>query len=120
MFRVLILEETKTRCGADCPFYEPSGIVRDMQDLPLQTHCRLTMQAIIPDCEYFNMRNLRQAQVTEDEVRAMFKAIGRQPKRVTRVTQIAIPQFYGREATWRPKGFANSDKSAFKHEDEWR
>ncbi len=64
-------------CGTDCPFYTDKGQVTGVRGVPLKTHCRMTMNPWMVDCDIYNVRCLDKIEVTEDEFKRMLQAIGR-------------------------------------------
>lgn len=62
MYRLIAIEEGGIACGAGCPYYEPSGVVRDVRELPMKGHCRGVMEDIVVNCEKLNPRRLYKGQ----------------------------------------------------------
>ena len=58
MYRLIAIEEGGIACGAGCPYYEPSGVVRDVRGLPMKGHCRGVTEDIVVNCEKLNPRRL--------------------------------------------------------------
>ena len=69
------------KCSSACPFYTDTGQVSGFNG-PLQTHCRGTMQHLIVDCDYFNPMRIEKIEVTEEQWKAMQKAIHKRAKKV--------------------------------------
>ena len=68
-------------CSKDCPYYAKEGWVRGVNGVPLKTHCRGTMQDIIVDCDKFNIQTVEKLQVTDDQWKAMQRAIGKRARK---------------------------------------
>lgn len=77
----MVASKGRTPCGNDCPYYEPSGLVRCIGGTK-QTHCRLLMQPYWLDCNAFDVRTLRRMEVSDEEFNQMLLAVGKQPLRV--------------------------------------
>ena len=58
MYRLVAIEEGGIACGAGCPYYEPSGVVRDVRGLPMKGHCRGVTEDIVVNCEKLNPKQL--------------------------------------------------------------
>ena len=68
-------------CTADCPFYTETGWVTGVRGVPIKTHCRATMAPFIIDCDVFNSRTIEKIEVTEEEWKAMQKAVHKRAKK---------------------------------------
>ena len=81
MRQVVSVEKGGGPCRTDCPFYSESGWVRGVRGIPLKTHCRATMEAISVDCDIFNSMTVEKMEVTDEQWKAMQKAIGKKAKK---------------------------------------
>ena len=61
-------------CSQDCPFYTETGVVRGING-PLKTHCRMTMNPWMIDCDIYNVHCIDKVEVTEAEWKAMLHAV---------------------------------------------
>ena len=68
-------------CSKDCPYYAAEGWVRDVNGIPVKTHCRGTMQHIVIDCDKFNSQTIEKLEVTDEQWKNMQKAIGKRAKK---------------------------------------
>lgn len=62
-------------CSTDCPFYTETGKVTGVRGVPLKTHCRMTMNPWMVDCDIYNPNNIHKVDVTEEEFQTMLKAV---------------------------------------------
>ena len=62
------------KCSSACPFYTETGVVRGING-PLKTHCRMTMNPWMIDCDIYNPMCLEKLEVTEEQWKAMQKAV---------------------------------------------
>ena len=56
--QIVVIEEGGVKCSSACPFYEESGVVRDVRGLPMKGHCRGVTEDIVVNCEKLNPRRL--------------------------------------------------------------
>ena len=68
-------------CSKDCPYYAEEGWVRDVNGIPVKTHCRGTMQDVVINCDKFNPQSVMKMTVTEEEWQSMQAAIGKRAKK---------------------------------------
>ena len=52
-------------CSCACPFYEESGIVRGLYNMPLKTHCRMVMNPWMVDCDKYDPMCIDKMEVRE-------------------------------------------------------
>ena len=71
---VLAIRKGGVKCSSACPFYTESGVVRGFNG-KLKTHCRMTMHPWMVDCDHFNPMCIDKVEVTEDQWKAMLKAV---------------------------------------------
>ena len=62
-------------CGTDCPFYTDKGQVTGVRGVPLKTHCRMTMNPWMVDCDIYNPMCLDKLEVTEEQWKVMQRAV---------------------------------------------
>lgn len=63
-------------CSCACPFYEESGIVRGLYNMPLKTHCRMVMNPWMVDCDKYDPMCIDKMEVSEEQFQQMQQAIG--------------------------------------------
>ena len=68
-------------CSKDCPYYAEEGWVRDVNGIPVKTHCRGTMQKIVIDCDKFTPSSIGKMTVTDEQWQSMQAAIGKRAKK---------------------------------------
>ena len=71
---LIALRKGGAKCSSACPFYTETGVVRGING-PLQTHCRMTMNPWMVDCDIYNPMCLDKLEVTEEQWKAMQKAV---------------------------------------------
>lgn len=79
--QLIALRKGGTKCSSACPYYQESGWVRGMYGVPLKTHCRATMQDVIVDCDVWNPMQIEKLNVTEEQWKAMQKAVHKRAKK---------------------------------------
>ena len=71
---LIAIRKAGVKCSSACPFYTETGVVRGING-PLQTHCRMTMNPWMVDCDIYNPMCLDKLEVTEEQWKAMQKAV---------------------------------------------
>lgn len=71
---IVAIRKGGVKCSSACPFYTETGVVRGING-PLQTHCRMTMNPWMIDCDIYNPMCLEKLEVTEVQWKAMQKAV---------------------------------------------
>ena len=71
---LIAIRKGGVKCSSACPFYTETGVVRGING-PLQTHCRMTMNPWMIDCDIYNPMCLDKLEVTEEQWKAMQKAV---------------------------------------------
>ena len=71
---LIAIRKDGVKCSSACPFYTETGVVRGING-PLQTHCRMTMNPWMVDCDIYNPMCLDKLEVTEEQWKAMQKAV---------------------------------------------
>lgn len=69
------------KCSSACPWYTESGKVRGIDQMPLKTHCRMTMHPWMVDCDQFDPCRIETVEVSEEQWQEMLAAVGRKAKR---------------------------------------
>ena len=72
---LIALRKGGAKCSSACPFYEESGVVRGING-PLKTHCSMTMNPWMADCDIYNPLCIDKLEVTEAQWRKMQAAVG--------------------------------------------
>ena len=78
---ILAFQKGGVKCSSACPFYIEKGEVPGVADAPLKTHCRMTMNPWMVDCDLFDTHHIFKMRVSEEEWRTMQQSIGRKAKR---------------------------------------
>ena len=84
MMFVVAIKEGGIACGAGCPYYEESGVVRGYGG-PLKTHCRMVMNPWQFDCDKFNPKCMYVAQVPVEKVKSIEKALSVKFRRIRKL-----------------------------------
>ena len=71
---LIAIRKGGVKCSSACPFYTETGVVHGING-PLQTHCRMTMNPWMIDCDIYNPMCLEKLEVTEEQWKAMQKAV---------------------------------------------
>ncbi|MCR5533114.1 MAG: hypothetical protein K6F10_04460 [Paludibacteraceae bacterium] len=100
------------KCSSACPFYSEAGEIRGING-PLQTHCRMTMNPWMIDCDIYNPMCIEKLEVTEEQWKAMQKAIGKKAKKERKPYDPNHEDIHTVGCDWtRGKGKWNSLKSS--------
>lgn len=99
------------RCDATCPFYSDAPEVRGLGG-KLRTHCRMTMQTWMADCDHFDVRCIETLTVSEEEWATMQAAVRKKARKKKWLypEQHEVIHVVGCEWT-RSKGRHNKNKS---------
>ena len=73
---IIAIRRGGVKCSSACPFYTESGVVRGING-PLKTHCRMTMNPWMVDCDIYNPMCLEKMEVSEAQWKAMQKTAGK-------------------------------------------
>ena len=79
--QLIALRKGGVKCSSACPYYEEKGWVKGVHGVPLKTHCRGTMQTVIVDCDVWDPHNIEKLEVTEEQWKAMQKAVQKRAKK---------------------------------------
>ena len=104
-------------CSKDCPFYAETGWVRDVNGIPVKTHCRGTMQRIIIDCDKFNPNTIEKLEVTDEQWKTMQHAVGKRAKKERKPYDPNHAEIH--PVGWNWKNAVNRAPVAEKNEDKW-
>ena len=98
-------------CSQDCPFYTETGVVRGING-PLKTHCRMTMNPWMIDCDIYNVHCIDKVEVTEAEWNRMLQAVHKRAIRQRKLYPEDHENANEVGCEWtRSKGLHNRDKS---------
>lgn len=110
--QVIALRRGGAKCSSACPFYEEKGWVRGFYGVPLKTHCRMTMNEWMVDCDVYNPLCIDKMDVTEAQWERMQRTIGQKAVRVRKEYPDEHEEIHGVGCEWtRGKGRYNADKS---------
>ena len=99
-------------CTAECPFYTETGKVRGIDNLPIPTHCLMTMHPWMADCDIYNPCQIDTLEVTEEQWITMQQAVNKQAKRQRKLYPEEHAEIHAPGCEWtRSKGRFNAVKS---------
>ena len=102
-------------CSKDCPFYTETGKVTGVRGIPLKTHCRMTMNPWMADCDIYNVHCIDKLEVTEEQWKAMQKAVHKRAIRQRKLYPEDHDEIHPVGCEWtRSKGKWNSVKAEIK------
>ena len=61
---LIAIRKGGVKCSSACPFYTETGVVRGING-PLNTHCRMTMNPWMIDCDIYNPMCIDKMEITE-------------------------------------------------------
>lgn len=106
------LRKGGVKCSSACPFYTETGRVNGING-PLATHCRMTMNPWIADCDIYNVHCIDKLEVTEEQWKTMQKAVKKRAIRQRKLYPEDHAEIHPVGCEWtRSKGTWNADKSA--------
>ena len=109
---LIAIRKGGVKCSSDCPFYTETGVVRGING-PLKTHCRMTMNTWMIDCDVYNPMCVDKLEVTEEQWKTMLKAVHKRAVRQRRLYPEEHAEIHAVGCEWtRSKGKWNSEKSA--------
>ena len=73
---LIAIRKGGVKCSSACPFYTETGVVHGING-PLPTHCRMTMNPWMIDCDIYNPMCIEKMQVTEAQWKKMQSIIGK-------------------------------------------
>ena len=121
---LIAIRKGASPCSTDCPFYTEKGWVRGVNGVPLKTHCRMTMNPWMADCDIYNPLCIDKLEVTEAQWRKMQAAVGLKAIRQRKQYPDEHDEIHAVGCTWTrrrasageqpfgSKGKHNADKSA--------
>ena len=99
------------KCSSACPFYTETGVVKGING-PLKTHCRMTMNPWMVDCDIYNPMCLEKMEVSETQWKAMQKAVHKRAIRQRKLYPEDHAEIHPAGCEWtRSKGRWNATKS---------
>ena len=72
---LIAIRKGGVKCSSACPFYTETGKVTGVRGVPLKTHCRMTMNPWMVDCDIYNPCNIHKVEVSEEEFQKMLKTV---------------------------------------------
>lgn len=100
------------KCSSACPFYTDTGVVRGING-PLKTHCRMTMNPWMVDCDIYNPMCIDKMEVSEEQWKTMQKAVHKRAIRQRKLYPEDHENANQVGCEWtRSKGKWNSEKSS--------
>ena len=109
---IVALREGGSPCSTDCPFYTETGKVTGVRGVPLKTHCRMTMNPWMADCDVYNVRCIDKMEVSEEEWKAMQKAVHKKAIRQRKLYPEEHEEIHHIGENTRDKGKWNATKSS--------
>ena len=107
---IVALREGGSPCSKDCPFHEEDGVVPGING-PLKTHCRATMETVSVDCDVYNVRCIDKMEVSEEEWKAMQRAVRKKAIRQRKLYPEEHEEIHHIGENTRDKGKWNAEKS---------
>ena len=98
-------------CSTDCPFYTDTGVVKGYNG-PLKTHCRMTMNPWIVDCDIFNVHCIEKLEITEQQWKNMQQAVHKRAKKVIKHIPDDHAEIHPVGWSWTHQDKWNAQKSA--------
>ena len=71
---IIGIRKGRTKCSSAGPFYEESGVVRGING-PLKTHCSMTMNPWMLDCDVYDPLCIDKLEVSEEQWKQMQHAV---------------------------------------------
>jgi len=110
---IIALRKGGSPCSKDCPFYTETGKVTGVRGIPLKTHCRMTMNPWMADCDIYNVHCIDKLEVTEEQWKTMQRAVHKRAIRQRKLYPEDHAEIHAVGCEWtRSKGRWNSTKSA--------
>ena len=110
---LIALRKGGVKCSSACPFYTETGRVTGVRGIPLETHCRMTMNPWMADCDIYNVHCIDKLEVTEEQWSIMQQAIRKKAIRQRKLYPEDHAEIHAVGCEWtRSKGKWNSEKSA--------
>ena len=100
------------KCSSACPFYTDTGVVRGING-PLKTHCRMTMNPWMADCDIYNPQCIDKVEVTEEQWKTMLRSVHKRAIRQRKLYPEDHAEIHAVGCEWtRSKGKWNAEKSS--------
>ena len=110
---LIAIRKGGVKCSSACPFYTDTGQVTGVRGVPLKTHCRMTMNPWMIDCDIYNPMCIDKMEVSEEQWKAMQKAVHKRAIRQRKLYPEVHENANQVGCEWtRAKGRWNSEKSA--------
>ena len=111
MLQVIAFRKGGVKCSSACPFYKEEGVVRGYNG-PLETHCSMTMNPWMIDCDVYNPLCIDKLEVSEEQWKNMLKAVHKRAIRVRKQYPDEHDEIHAVGCEWtRSKGIHNAEKS---------
>ena len=109
---LIAIRKGGVKCSSACPFYTETGVVRGFNG-PLKTHCRMTMNPWMIDCDIYNPMCIEKMQVSEAQWKKMQRIIGKRAIKQRKLYPEVHENANQVGCEWtRSKGLHNRDKSS--------
>ena len=73
---LIAIRKGGVKCSSACPFYTETGKVTGVRGVPLKTHCRMTMNPWMVDCDIYNPCNIHKVEVSEELLSGLKELVG--------------------------------------------
>ena len=112
---LIAIRKGGVKCSSACPFYTETGVVRGING-PLKTHCRMTMNPWMIDCDIYNPMCIDKMEITEAQWNRIQSLIGKRAIRQRKLYPEDHENANQVGCEWtRSKGKWNAQKSASIH-----
>lgn len=108
---IIALRKGGSPCSTDCPFYTETGKVTGVRGIPLKTHCRMTMNPWMADCDIYNVHCIDKLEVTEEQWKAMQRAVHKRAIRQRKLYPEDHAEIHHVGENTHDKGKWNAEKS---------
>ena len=108
----MALRQGGVKCSSACPFYSEEGVVRGVNGVPLKTHCRGTMEAVIVDCDVWNPNHIEKLEVSEEQWKQMQQAVRKRAKKVRKPYPTDHAEIHPVGYNWKRQDKWNAEKSS--------
>ena len=109
---LIAIRKGGVKCSSACPFYTETGKVTGVRGVPLKTHCRMTMNPWMIDCDVYNPYCIDKLEVSERQWEKMQQAVNKQAIRQRKLYPEDHEEIHAVGCEWtRGKGKWNSLKS---------
>ena len=110
---LIAIRKGGVKCSSACPFYTETGKVTGVRGVPLKTHCRMTMNPWMVDCDIYNPCSIHKVEVSEEEFQKMLKAVHKRAIKQRKLYPEDHEEIHAVGCEWtRGKGKWNSLKSS--------